>query len=124
MTSSLQIGARRSNGRQRRLSLVIALVFGLLASVFHCTTEVSAGDLGIAGANATVGAMDFDGAVPPDAPDHKLPAHCGHCLNHVTAQPAFAVLVPSDISHQAPPAGQEQMLTSLAGLPLFKPPRA
>lgn len=104
--------------------LVIALLFGLLASVFHCTSEFSAGDLGIAGANATIVAMDYDGTAPSDAPDHKLPAHCGHCLNHVTAQPAFAVLVPSDIDHQAPPAGQEQMPASLAGLPLFKPPRA
>ncbi len=124
MTRSLQIGARQRNGRHRRLSLVIALVFGLLASVFHCASEFSAGDLGIAGSNASIVAMDFNGAVPPDAPDHKLPAHCGHCLNHVTAQPAFAVLVPSDIDLQAPPAGQEQMPASLAGLPLFKPPRA
>lgn len=124
MTRSLKIGAGHSNGRQRRLSLVIALVFGLLASLFHCASEFSAGDLAVAGSNATVVAMDFDGAVPPDAPDHQLPAHCGHCLSHVTAQPAFAVQLPADVNHQAPPAGREQMPTSLAGLPLFKPPRA
>ncbi|WP_024577858.1 MULTISPECIES: hypothetical protein [unclassified Afipia] len=124
MTNGASIDAGFSSGQRRRLSLVVALVLGLLASLFHCTGELSAGDLAIAGSNATVLAMDFDGTTPTDGPDHKLPAHCGHCLSHVTAQPAFAVLVPSDIDHQAPPAGQEQMLASLAGLPLFKPPRA
>ncbi len=124
MTRSLQIGAWQSNGRQRRLSLIVALVFGLLASLFHCTSEFSASDLGLAGTDATVVAMDFDSTTPPDTPDHKLPAHCGHCLSHVTAQPAFAVQTPADINHQAPPAGREQVLASLAGLPLFKPPRA
>jgi hypothetical protein len=89
MTRDRQISAGQGNGRQRRLSLVAALVFGLLASLFHCTSEFSAVDLGIAGPDATVVAMDFDGAIPPDSPDHTLPAHCGHCLSHVTAQPAF-----------------------------------
>ena len=124
MTRDRQIGAGQGNGRQRRLSLVAALVYGLLASLFHCTSEFSAVDLGIAGPDATVVAMDFDGAVPPDSPDHTLPAHCGHCLSHVTAQPAFAVQLPADADHQAPPAGRAQILASLAGLPLFKPPRA
>lgn len=124
MTRSLQISAGYGSGRQRRLSLVIALVFGLLASLFHCAGEFSTNDLAIAGSNATVVAMDLDGTAPPNAPDHALPAHCGHCLSHVTAQTAFAVQTPADIDHQAPPAGQEQMPTSLAGLPLFKPPRA
>ena len=125
MTRSLEISAGHGNGPQRRrLLLVIALVFALLASLFHCASEFSAGDLAVVGSNATVVAMDFDGATPPDTPDHTLPAHCGHCLSHVTAQPAFAVQLPADIHHQAPPAGREQVLTSLAGLPLFKPPRA
>lgn len=124
MTRSLQIGATLGDGRQRRLSLVAALVFGLLASLFHCTSEFSATDLGMAGTDATVVAMDFDGTTPPDTPDHKLPAHCGHCLNHVTAQPAFAVQMPADFDHRAPLAGREQVLASLTRLPLFKPPRA
>lgn len=124
MTRNPEIGARQNNGGHRRLSLVIALVFGLLASLFHCTSEFSASDLGITGTDATIVAMDFNGTTPPDTPDHALPAHCGHCLNHVTAQPAFAVQLPADVNHQAPPAGREQVLTSLAGLPLFKPPRA
>jgi hypothetical protein len=124
MTSSVQHRAGQSGGRQRRLTLVLALVFGLLASLFHCVSEFSASDIGLAGADATVVAMDFDSTTPPDTPDHNLPAHCGHCLSHVTAQPAFAVQPVADIDGQAPPALRAQILTSLAGLPLFKPPRA
>lgn len=123
MTNGANINAGLSAGRsgqRRRLSLVVALVFGLLASLIHCGSC----DPAIAGSNTTVVAMDFDGTTPPDTPDHKMPGHCGHCLNHVTGQPAFVVSLPADLSHQAPPLGREQTLASLAGLPLFKPPRA
>lgn len=123
MTNGADINAGLRAGRsgqRRRLSLVVALVFGLLASLIHCGSC----DPAIAGSNTTVVAMDFDGTAPPDTPDHKMPGHCGHCLNHVTGQPAFVVSLPADMSHQAPPAGCEQTLASLAGLPLFKPPRA
>lgn len=123
MTSGLQIGAGFSserNGRRRRLSLVLALMVGLLASLIHCGSC----DLAFAGSNTTVIAMDFDGSTPPDSPDQRMPAHCGHCLNHVTGQSVFAVNPPADISHQAPRIHREQTPPSLAGLPLFKPPRA
>lgn len=122
MTSGLQLdtslGSGR-NGRRRRLSLVLALMLGLLASLIHCGSC----DLAFAGSNPEAIAMDFDTGTPPDTPDQKMPAHCGHCLNHVTGQPAFAVSLPADISHQAPRIGREQTPPSLAGLPLFKPPR-
>jgi hypothetical protein len=107
-------------GGRRRLSLVLALMLGLLASLIHCANCEPA----LAGSNATVVAMDFDGTTPPDAPDHKMPMHCGHCLSHVTGQTTFVVQIPADVSHHAPPLGREQTLASLAGLPLFKPPRA
>jgi hypothetical protein len=107
-------------GGRCRLSLVLALVLGLLASLIHCANCEPV----LAGSNTTIVAMDFDGTTPPDAPDHKTPLHCGHCLSHVTGQTAFVVLVPTEVSHHAPPLGREQTLTSLAGLPLFKPPRA
>jgi hypothetical protein len=123
MISGLQLDASLGsgrNGRRRRLSLVLALMIGLLASLFHCGNH----DLAFAGANPTVIAMDFDAGSPPDTPDHMIPAHCGHCLSHVTGQPAFAISVPADINHQAPRIGREETPPSLAGLPLFKPPRA
>lgn len=123
MTSGLQIEASLSsgrNGRRRRLSLVLALMLGLLASLIHCGSC----DLAFAGSNTTAVAVDFDGGTPPDTPDQKMPVHCGHCLNHVTGQSIFAVNLPADIGHQAPRIGREQTPPSLAGLPLFKPPRA
>lgn len=123
MTSDADINARPSTGRsgqRRRLSLVLALMIGLLASLIHCGSC----DPVIVGSNTAVVAMDFDGTSPPDAPDHKMPFHCGHCLSHVTGQPTFVVQLPADVSHHVPRIGREQTLASLAGLPLFKPPRA
>ncbi len=116
---SAMIGAGQS-GRRRRLSLVLALMLGLLASLIHCGSHY----LAVAGSSSTVVAMDSDGTAPPETPDGKMPAHCGHCLTHVTAQPIFVVQLPADVNHHAPPIGREQTLASLAGLPLFKPPRA
>lgn len=119
MISGAYIDARTS-GRRQRLSLVLALVFGLLASLIHCGSC----DTAIAGPATTVVAIDFDGSPAPDAPDHKMAVHSGHCLSHVTGQPTFIVYQPADVAHRTPPLGREQTLTSLAGLPLFKPPRA
>jgi hypothetical protein len=123
MVSGLQIGASFisvRSGRRRRLSLVLALMFGLLASLIHCGSC----DLAFASSNTTAVAMDFDGSTLPDTADQKMPAHCGHCLNHVTGQSIFAVTLPADVSHQTPRISLEQTPPSLAGLPLFKPPRA
>lgn len=116
---SAMIGPGRS-GRRRRLSLVLALMLGLLASLIHCGSC----DLAVAGSSPVVVAMDSDGGASPDTPDHAPAFHCGHCLSHVTSEPAFVVQIPADISHHALRIGREQTLASLAGLPLFKPPRA
>lgn len=75
MTSGLQLDASLGsgrNGRRRRLSLVLALMLGLLASLIHCGSC----DLAFAGSNPTAIAMDFDAGTPPDTPDQKMPAHC------------------------------------------------
>jgi hypothetical protein len=123
MIGSLQhnasLGSGR-NGRRSRLSLVLALMLGLLASLIHCGNH----EVAFAGSDTTVIAMDLGGSTPLDTHDQAMPAHCGHCLSHVTGQPAFAVSLPTDISHEAPRIGREQSPPSLAGLPLFKPPRA
>lgn len=110
----------RENGRRRRLSLVLMLTIGLLFSLIHCGTC----DLAFAGANTTTVAESLDGAAVPDLPEQQLPAHSGHCLSHITTQTAAAVQLPVDVSHHVTPLGRARMLTSLAGLPLFKPPRA
>ena len=120
MTDSVTHGPILSSGQRRRFPLVLALVFGLLVSLIHCAGCETA----FAGNDSVIVAVDQGGAPSPDAPDQKAPAHCGHCLSHVTAQPLNVVQTPTDISHHTPPIGREQTLTSLAGLPLFKPPRA
>lgn len=116
---SAMIGAGRS-GRRRRLSLVLALMLGLLASLIHCGSC----DLAVAGSTTMIVAMDDDGGAAPDTPDHAPAFHCGHCLSHVTSEPTFIVQIPAGVSHHAPRIGREQTLASIAGMPLFKPPRA
>jgi hypothetical protein len=113
------LGARE-NGRQRRLSLVLMLTIGLLVSLIHCGTC----DLAFAGSNTTTVAASLDGSGVPDIPEQQLPVHSGHCLSHITAQTIAAVQFPINVSHQIPPLGRAQTLASIAGLPLFKPPRA
>jgi hypothetical protein len=113
------VGAK-TGSRLGRLPFVLLLTAGLLVSLIHC----AGCGLGLTSANATVVAMDIDRASAPDIPEHQLPCHSGHCLSHVTAQHVAAVVTPADLIPRAPMFGQEQSPRSLAGLPLFKPPRA
>jgi hypothetical protein len=107
--------------RRRRLPLIATLVVGLLLSLFHCANC----DLAFAGSGSATIAANLDTTASHDGPsEQQLPAHSGHCLSHVAAQPLAVTLIPTDISHQAFTIGCEQTPASLAGLPLFKPPRA
>jgi hypothetical protein len=112
----------RTGSRLGRLPFVLLLTVGLLVSLVHC----AGCDLGFtsANANATVMAMNLDRDSAPDTPEQQLPCHSGHCLSHVTAQHVAAVVTPADLIPRAPSFGQEQFPAALAGLPLFKPPRA
>ena len=106
-------------GRLRRLPFVLALTLGLLLSLIHC-----AGD-GFALASDTAAVtMANDTGTTPDLPDQLLPAHSGHCLSHVTAQAATQIASPADLPLPAPGFACSAAPASLAGLPLFKPPRA
>jgi hypothetical protein len=118
--TQLNHSAKRSGfgGHLRRLPLVLALTFGLLLSLMHC-----AGD-GFALAGSSSVAMTNDTGAPLDVPDQQLPAHSGHCLSHVTAQAVTIVTSPADLPLRAPVFAGDQTPASLAGLPLFKPPRA
>lgn len=105
--------------RRRRLPLVVMLLLGLMVSLFHCADD------GLAFASIDQAAVmmttsEVGGAVP----DHQLPAHSGHCLSHVTEQAAAVMALPPDCMPRAPLFGGQQVPVSLAGLPLFKPPRA
>lgn len=102
------------------MPLVLMLAAGLLLSLFHCASC----DMAFAGSDSATIAANLDTSPSHDLPEQQLPGHSGHCLGHATAQPAAITPVPADLSHRAHTIGYEQSLTSLAGLPLFKPPRA
>ncbi len=113
--------AQATNGsRLGRLPFVLLLTVGLLVSLIHC----AGCDFGFATANAPAVAMNLDQGSAPDTPEQQLPCHSGHCLSHVNAQFVAAVVTPAGLVLRAPSFGQQQSPRSLAGLPLFKPPRA
>jgi hypothetical protein len=106
--------------RLGRLPFVVLLTVGLLFSLIHCA---GCGPELTDGQTPTV-AMNLDRGSAPDTPEQQLPCHGGHCLSHVTAQHVATVATPADVIPRAPAFGQEQSPPALAGLPLFKPPRA
>ncbi len=105
--------------RMRRLPFVLALTLGLLLSLIHC-----AGD-GFAFADGDIAAVTTnDSGAVPDVPERQLPAHSGHCLSHVTAQAMTTISSPVELPPRAPVFARTEGPAPLAGLPLFKPPRA
>jgi len=105
--------------RLARLPLVLLLTVGMLLSLIHCAGDA----LNIASAPATL-ALSQDQSSLPDPHQQPLLCHGGHCLSHVTTQPAATVALPSDAVPPARIFRQERFPATLAGLPLFKPPRA
>jgi hypothetical protein len=105
--------------RLARLPLVLLLTVGMLLSLIHCAGDA----LNIASAPATLALSQDQGSLP-DPHQQQLPCHSGHCLSHLTAQPAPTVALPSDAVPPARIFRQERFPATLAGLPLFKPPRA
>jgi hypothetical protein len=113
-----------ATGFERRLAplpFVLLLVFGLLSSMIHCA--------GCGFAFTKTDGISWAGNLSdqreaPETPEQQLPCHSGHCLSHVTAQHFEIVVTPADLVPRAPSFGQEQLPRDLAGLPLFKPPRA
>jgi hypothetical protein len=120
MQVSVTIPEATTGSRLRRLPFVVLLTVGLLLSLIHC----AGCDLSFSSTNTTAVAMNPDRGPAPDTPEQQLPCHSGHCLSHVTARLVVAEVIPGDYIPQAPSFGQEQFPATLAGLPLFKPPRA
>jgi hypothetical protein len=106
--------------RINRLPLVLLLTLGLLISLIHCAGS----GMSFAFADNPTVLTDIDRGTAPDTPEPQLPCHSGHCLAHVTVQGAAAAVTPADLLLRAPDFGQQQSPATLAGLPLFKPPRA
>ena len=120
MTQARTSAMMLAHGRRlRRLPFVLALTLGLLLSLIHCAGD---GFAFAAGGEAAITMNDHGAA--PDLPDQLLPAHSGHCLSHVTAQPVTTIGSPADLPRRAPAFARTEAPASLAGLPLFKPPRA
>jgi hypothetical protein len=119
MQISVIAAGARNGSRLGRLPFVLLLTLGLLVSLIHC----AGCDLGFTRANAPAVVINLDQGSAPDTPEQQLPCHSGHCLSHVTAQHVAAVVTP-DLIPRAPSFFEEQSPRSLAGLPLFKPPRA
>ena len=120
MQVSVTVAGGRNGSRLRRLPFVLLLTLGLLVSLIHC----AGCDLGFTRANATAVVLNLDQGSPPDTPEQQLPCHSGHCLSHVTAQHVATLTTPAGLIPRAPAFGQQQFPPALAGLPLFKPPRA
>jgi hypothetical protein len=112
---------KKKASRLSRLPLVLLLTGGLLVSLMHCTT---CGDDAVFTKTDVTVAMNLDHDAAPDTPEQALPCHSGHCLSHITAQPLAPVTLPNVHALRAPLFFEAQSPTALAGLPLFKPPRA
>jgi|ERR1700710_2414244 hypothetical protein len=120
MQVSVTVAGTRTGSRLGRLPFVLLVTLGLLVSLMHC----AGCDFGFTGADATSAVMNVDQGSGPDTPERQLACHSGHCLSHAATQQVAAVITPADLVPRALSFFEEQSPRSLAGLPLFKPPRA
>jgi hypothetical protein len=117
--TTIRSGNAGLSARLRRMPFVLALMLGLVMSLFQsldCCAGVAGSDI-----NAGITSIATDSST---APDHQMPAHACHCLCHITAQTAATMSLPADLPARAPIFARQQNPVALAGLPLFKPPRA
>jgi hypothetical protein len=121
MTSSeIKMPSEDIGSRITRLPFVLLLTVGLLFSLLHC----AGCGFDFATADTTPISTNLDHGSVPDTPEQQLPCHSGHCLLHVTAQHVTVAVTPADREMRLPASSREQFPAALAGLPLFKPPRA
>ena len=102
--------------RQIRLALIACLTLSLLGSMLHCAMY----DGTVVPSTAIAQNLQHDTAPA----DQALPCHSGHCLSHTipdTAEPRIATTVALT---EAPQFAQDRAAAAIAGLRLFKPPRA
>jgi hypothetical protein len=104
----------------RRVPLVLALTLGLLMSLLQCVDCCSA----FASDNTSVTSALADDGASPNGPDQSTPVHSCHCLCHISAQTAAVLSSPADLPLRVPAFAGDQSPASLAGLPLYEPPRA
>jgi hypothetical protein len=121
MIIQLSRSAQAEGGnRWARLPLVVMLTIGLLLSLMHCACC----DLPFANDGPAIVVAIPDPGASPDLPEHRLQPHCAQCLSHITTPRAASAVWPADATPAAPTFGHVRPLSGLAGLPLFRPPRA
>jgi len=103
--------------------LIACLTLSLFGSMLHCAAsdDAFAADRAVSGAAIAQGTQHGSA---PDSTDRALSCHSGHCLSHTipdTAEPRIATAVALT---EAPQFAQETPAAPIAGLRLFKPPRA
>lgn len=109
-----------AGNRWARLPLVVMLTIGLLLSLMRCACC----DLPFANDGPAIVVAIPDPGLSPDLPEHPLPPHCGQCLSHITTPRAASAVWPADAMPAALSFEYVGPLSELAGLPLFRPPRA
>lgn len=108
-------------GRLSRLPLVVLLAIGMLISLMHCA---ECGPQFTDAGSVPVVTGNIDHGPAPDHPAGSAVCHSGHCLSHVTAAPAAAIIDPAMVIPLTPRDSKTQVLISFADLSRFKPPRA
>jgi hypothetical protein len=120
MTQFSSMTKQEIGRRFTRLPFVMLLTLGLLFSLLHCTGCGPA----LAKSDSASVLSSADSGSAPETPEQMLPCHSGHCLSHVNAQHVTAAVTSADQTVRRLVSGREQFPATLAGLPLFKPPRA
>jgi hypothetical protein len=121
MIIALSRSAHKEIGnRWVRLPLVLMLTIGLLLSLIHC----AGCDLPFTSDGPAIVVAIPDQGTSPDLPEQQLPPHCGQCLSHITTPRVASAVWPADAMTAAPSFEHVRPLSGLAGLPLFRPPRA
>jgi hypothetical protein len=118
--SGIRMPSEDIGSRLSRLPLVLLLTVGLLLSLLHC----AGCGFDFATSDTTTISTNLEHGSVPDTPEQQLPCHSGHCLLHMTAQHVTVAVTPADLVVRPLAFGREQFPAALAGLPLFKPPRA
>jgi hypothetical protein len=103
-----------------RLPLILMLTIGLMLSLIHCACC----DLPFTNDGPAIVVAIPDQGTSSDLPEQQLPPHCGNCLSHITTPRIASAVWPADAMPAALSFEQVRPLSGLAGLPLFKPPRA
>lgn len=116
----------RLSSKVRLIAWRAVFAVAISAALVLSLTQMPCGDSMLADGPATIEtALSDAGTSPHQTPSHQRAAHCDHCLVHVAFQP-FATLAEGRVEFASVKVTlpNDAAPVSVAGLPLFKPPRA